>query len=165
MMQIPYFIHVEFAGFQDEANPFTPVDKVELAYYNGQSLQKYEFDCEDDSNDSQKAVWNSIAEWIRSFMKNGWVVPVGWDLRNLVWPALTLNLIRWRESTPGLFMPLEKKWNNMDMIDLKNLVMQGGYNPNWTPKLAEAEAFLVQSPSSKPIDMLFDLYMAFQQVR
>ena len=147
----PFFVHLDFAGFQDEATPFTPVDRIDLGYLGSLGIEPTSF--ED---------WHQVGEWIRQFQKIGKIVPVGYNLRNLVWPALTMNLARAGESLPGLFMPMERKWNDLWMIDLQQLLVQGGYS-DWKPSLAEACRFFGIDEKKPALDRIHDLYRIIQR--
>ena len=149
----PFFINLDFAGFQDEATPITPVRRVDLGYIGEVDVEVSHFDD-----------WKLVGDWVRSFQKYGKLVPVGFNLRNLVWPAFTANLAKAGESIPGMFMPMEKKWSNLDMVDLQQLIVQGGYS-DWKPSLQQACKFFdVQFYPTNPIASMYDLYKIYQKV-
>ena len=149
----PFFVNVAFEGPPDEATPFTPVSRVDLGYIGNDGLDVSRLDD-----------WKEIADWIRSFQKLGRTVPVGYSLRNLSWPALTANLVRSGERVPGIMMQMDRKWNDLPMIDLQQLLVQGGYS-DWKPSLLEACRFFgVQCYPTNPIASMYDLYRIYQKV-
>lgn len=149
----PFFVHLEFEG-EDAPNPFTPVSRVYLGFIGKDGLEV-----------TSLTDWHEVGEWIRSFQKFGKVVPVGYNIRNLEWPALTLNLAKAGEPLPGMMMPMEKKWSNLDVIDLQQLLVQGGYS-DWRPALKDAAAFFgVAWPEGRlTVSVLYDLYKVYQRV-
>ena len=150
----PFFIDMEFEGL-DAPTPFTEVKSVELAYIspdNTLSVDRFSDPCD----------WHGVGEWIRGFRKLGNVAPVGYDLRNLVWPALTANLARAGEPLPGMMLPMEQKWNRMEMVDLMQLPLQGGYS-DFKPSRKETLAFF-GIPDGSGTMPLFQLFKAYQRV-
>ena len=149
----PFFMHLEFEG-EDAPNPFTPVSRVDLGFIGKDGLEV-----------TSLTDWHEVGEWIRSFQKFGKVVPVGYNIRNLEWPALTLNLVKAGEPLPGMMMPMEKKWNDMPMIDLQQLLVQGGYS-EWKPTLAQAMKFFGIQPvdCNNDIVAIYELYKIYQKV-
>jgi len=159
MPYYPFFVHVDFFGFQDEATPFTTVEKVQLGFIGSNDLEISEFPS------APTVSWKSVGEWLRGFKKFGNVVPVGYNLRNLVWPAIMANMARDGESVPGLYMQMEKKWNSLDMVDLQGLVLQGGYS-DYKPSLQDACRFFgIELSNEKPtLYSIYELYKAYQRV-
>lgn len=169
-MFYPFFVDVEYESHDSEKwTPFTPVKSVTLAYEFalGEFNQTTFSIGEEYSNDNE--MWSAIGEWIDCFCKNGAVVPVGFDLRNKVWPTLIANLVKHRRATPRLVLPLEKKWNNLDMVDLKTVIMQGGFTQSEFT-LHDAYRFMIdQSLSDKDMEnisnvkMIYELYSLYRE--
>lgn len=118
-MTYPLFIDVDFepVGEGEVTTPLTPVAGVFLGYEGQNGLDSTEL------HD-----WPAVAEYIREFTAQFNTRLVGWDLRNLVWPAVVLNIVSKGLDFPAkLMVPIEKKWNDIPMSDLRNAVLQGGF--------------------------------------
>lgn len=119
-MTYPLFIDVEFepVGEGEAVTPLTPVASVRLGYEGANGLDASEF-----------FDWPGAAEYIRDFTSQFETRLVGWDLRNLVWPAVTANIVaKGLEFPKKLLIPMDSKWNNLPMADLRNIVLQGGFS-------------------------------------
>lgn len=153
MSYFPFFVHLDFES--DEPTPFTEVKKVQLGFLDAKNvLNQVSY--------SDEKMWNSTGEWIRQFSRLGTIVPVGYNLRNLVWPSLVLNMARKSQEIKGLVMPLEKKWNPVDMIDLSQIIVQGGYS-EFKPTIDQACAFFGIETKS-PLDRLVALFRIFLSI-
>lgn len=157
-MNIPFFIDVKFDLF-DDPNPLTPVDGVRVGIFDGQGCvtMKFGFDGTDDE------MFKKSAEWLSGLAARADIFPVGWQLRNLVWPAFVNNCWRTGSRLPKyLLMPSERKWNNLDMVDLQGLFCQGGYT-DWRPTLEDGCNFLgVDYSEEDPIQSIFGIYKKYQ---
>lgn len=150
----PFFLNLQFEGPPDEATPFTGVQQVDLGFIGNDGIEITNF-----------FDWHQAAEWVRGFQRFGKIVPVGYNLRNLVWPAFTLNMVLKGEPLPGMMMPMDRKWNDMQMIDLQQLLVQGGYS-DWKPTLAQAMKFFGIRPvdCNNDIVAIYELYKLYQKV-
>lgn len=161
MRIIPFFLDISFDR-EDDGFPICPTDPVKavnLGYFNGEKLVPYTYEADD-------AGWNSVADWIVSFSKNGLVSPVGWELRSILWPALTMNLARMKLRIPsGMLLPLDKRWNNLEMVDLSNLIMQSGYT-DWRPGLKDVHRFFANGADEKKsrLEMTYDIYARYAEM-
>jgi len=119
-MTYPLFVDVDFepVGEGETPTPLTPVSGVYLGYEGENGLEASEyFD------------WAAVAEYIRDFTSQFTTRIVGWDLRNLVWPAIVMNIVSMGVDFPSkLVIPMERKWNDVPMVDLRNVVLQGGFS-------------------------------------
>ena len=152
MNLIPFFIDLTFEGEECRC-PTCPVKTIHLGYKGPSGLVKYDYDATEEG-------WALASEWVCSFKKNGFIVPVGWDLRPVVWPAFTMNLARAQRPLPhGFLMPLEKRWNDLQMVDLSSVVVQSGYS-DWKPSLEEVHGFFfgARTEGRSRIEMLEDLF-------
>lgn len=127
-MTFPLFINMKFNG--DNPTPLSEVSQVALSYMTANGMATptlFEMGTENDPE-----LWKKIAEWIAAFAQQtrSTVMPVGWNVRNLLWPALVANLARENLVSvlpTNLLQQKEKRWSNVDMVDVSNLIMQGGY--------------------------------------
>lgn len=152
MNLIPFFIDLTFEGEECRC-PTCPVKTIHLGYKGPSGLVKYDYDAAEEG-------WALASEWVCSFKRNGFIVPVGWDLRPVVWPAFTMNLARLQRPLPhGFLMPLEKRWNDLQMVDLSSVVVQSGYS-DWKPSLEEVHEFFfgARTEGRSRIEMLEDLF-------
>ena len=119
-MIYPLFVDVDFepVGEGEVPTPLTPVAGVHLGYEAMDGLKASEF------HD-----WDAVAEYIRDFTSQFDTRIVGWDLRNLVWPAVVNNIVsKSLEFPKKLLIPMDQKWNNLPMADLRNVILQGGFS-------------------------------------
>jgi hypothetical protein len=122
-MTYPLFVYVEFEPTDAPKTPLTPVEGVDLAYNKGGSLEWTRFTTKGGCSCHQ--MWSGVAEYINEFTKQ---LPdyaiVGWNLRNLDWPAIVFNVLAQNvKLDKKLLLPLTQKWNNLPLVDLRNLVL------------------------------------------
>lgn len=161
MKVVPFWLDLQFAGFADEATPFSPVDGITLGWFDGKGLcvSKFGFGgCSEDLMFAEAAKGLGKLQSVNA-------IPVGWDLRRLVWPAFVNGCLRNSVSLPQKFvMRPETKWNNLDMVDLQGLMCQGGYSPNWHPTIGEAKAFFRIEPGTPDINAMFLIYKRYVEL-
>lgn len=58
------------------------------------------------------------------------VTLVGWGIRSYVWPRLALELFRQGAPLYNFACPLSRRYNDVDMADLRNIMTQGSYIPD-----------------------------------
>ena len=162
-MTYPLFVHVEFMETDSPKTPLVPVASVALGYEGPSGLVSKTFDMST-GDEAEHENWKSVSNAINQFTaKFPSYALVGWNLRNLYWPAIVVNAIR--EKAPigeRLLLPLTQKWNNLPLVDLRNLVLQGGFsqeeitlgNACWAITHASCEG-------KSPMEMTYDLYKAY----
>jgi hypothetical protein len=121
------FVDVEFEKGQD-LNILTPITSVSMGYIDDGSLHHVRWDCE--SDEAWKLVSATLIQaYNASSSRCNALTLVGYNLRNLVWPALAANLMRTGNPIPySLKCDATHKWNNVPMIDLYNVLIQGGFS-------------------------------------
>lgn len=121
------FVDVEFEK-GDDVNILTPITRVSIGYINNGKLDRTHIDCE--SDEAWKRVSDILIQAYNSaFTRRNALTLVGYNLRNLVWPALAANLMRTGNPIPySLKCDATHKWNNVPMIDLYNVLIQVGFS-------------------------------------
>lgn len=130
MIYTPLFIDVEFGGVpQAEAGVLTPVSAVRMGFVKGgvagedDDVAEYAFDGDD--------MWEKACSFLTAF-RNASAAPVaivGFNLRNLVWPAFVFNAAAHGGHLPKeVLKPLDRRWNDCLMVDLRDALLQGGYS-------------------------------------
>jgi hypothetical protein len=161
-MTYPLFVYVEFEPTDAPKTPLTPVEGVDLAYNKGGSLEWTRFTTKGGCSCHQ--MWSGVAEYINEFTKQ---LPdyaiVGWNLRNLDWPAIVFNVLAQNvKLDKKLLLPPTQKWNNLPLVDLRNLVLQGGFTEE---KFTLRDAFTAMFPDEGLVSavamtkMLYDRYV------
>ena len=121
------FVDVEFEKGHD-LNILTPIRRVGMGYIDYGRLQHTYIDCESDG------AWKYVSDTLiqaynASSSRCNALTLVGYNLRNLVWPAIAANLMRTGNPIPySLKCDATHKWNNVPMIDLYNVLIQGGFS-------------------------------------
>lgn len=142
-MTYPLFVHVEFEPTDAPKTPLTPVEGVTLGYTAGDGLKCSSFDFKGDEN--PQTVWDGVAQYINEFVTQlpGYAI-AGWDLRNLDWPAIVFNVLAQNvKLDKKLLLPPTQKWNSIPLVDLRNLVLQGGFTEE---KFTLYDAFTAMVP-------------------
>lgn len=142
-MTYPLFVHVEFEPTDAPKTPLTPVAGVTLGYTGDIGLKRASFNFKGDED--PQVVWDGVAQYINAFVTQ---LPdyaiVGWDLRNLEWPAIVFNILSQNvRLDKRLLLPPTQKWNNIPLVDLRNLVLQGGFTEE---KLTLCDTFEAMVP-------------------
>jgi len=161
-MTYPLFVHVEFEPTDAPKTPLTPVERVTLGYTGDSGLKAASFNFKADEN--SQTIWYEVAQYINAFITQ---LPdyaiVGWDLRNLDWPAIVFNLLAQNvKLDKKLLLPPAQKWNNLPLVDLRNLVLQGGFTEE---KFTLYDAFTAMFPNEglasaiTMTKMLYDRYV------
>jgi len=127
MMIVPLFLHVEFEPTDEKPTPATPVAGVFLGYMTDNGLSVSSFKADENTDD--RAMWYDVSRYLHDFttqVANTRII--GWDLRNLEWPAVVANIVKHGHKIPRwLLLPLDEKWNKAPLVDLKNIFVQGGF--------------------------------------
>lgn len=161
-MTYPLFVYVEFEPTDAPKTPLTPVEGVNLGYTGDNGLKRASFGFKGDGN--PQTIWYGVAQYINEFTKQ---LPdyaiVGWDLRNLDWPAIVFNVLAQNvKLDKKLLLPPTQKWNNLPLVDLRNLVLQGGFTEE---KFTLRDAFTAMFPDEGLVSavvmtkMLYDRYV------
>jgi len=171
-MTYPFFIDMTFVD--DSPNPLSEVKELALSYIAPRGLatpELFVMGTEDD-----RALWCKALEWVMGFGQQAdraTIMPVGWNVRNLVWPAFVAHVAAAKgdrgfcDLLPGyLLQQKEKRWSNVDMVDVANLVMQGGYTQE-PLKLEDAAWFFLgekldaEATAADRLWKVYDIYTKY----
>ena len=159
-MTYPFFVSVKFEPTDAPKTPLTPVEGVDLAYNKGGSLEWTRFTVK--GGCSYHQMWDGVAEYVNEFTRQ---LPdyaiVGWNLRNLEWPAIVFNTtVENTRLDRKLLLPPTQKWNNLSLVDLRNLVLQGGFSEEefTLEEVYRSMAAKMETENPEPIAMVKFVY-------
>lgn len=125
-MMFPFYIDMQWEPHDPERwTPLVPVTGVTLAYPDAPgSLNCTEFKVQENPDE-----WKEAARWISAFTNGRPAVPVGFELRNKIWPCLVAGVVANGGSIPSKLVSVASKWNNLELVDVKALFLQGAFLP------------------------------------
>ena len=153
----PFFVHLRFVGL-DNPKVTTPVDRILVGYERDDgSMQRFEL--------SGPGMWKEFSEFVHGFSNacSRSAVPVGWQLRTLVWPAVVLNCAASGERLcHDMVMRMDGRWNDTRMVDLSNVVCQGSWDPSTRPSVDDVAAFFGIGLKD-PLEILREIHRVYSE--
>ena len=165
MKETPLFMLAEFEESDAPLTPFSPVSKVRLGYMSGESSKTMTVDVATLDAQADNNGWKSVADCLTKFTGKfpNWCL-VGWNLRNLDWPAVIANMVRCGCEFPDMMrLSMTRKWNDLPLVDLRNVVLQGGFSQE-DISLASAAYFMFGGTDEDPMSDLVRLYRKYAKV-